>query len=298
MPTDSTRLEESINIFMKSLQYRRDIIIAMRFAFTICIAIVLLVPVVAGAQDNGLVPCGYGDNLCTTSHVVAFVAGLIDFLIKMLGVIAVIGLVVAGFRLVISAGKESEWTAAKNMFTNIVIGIVIILAAWLVVDTILRVLTSRGGLNEWSSGLWVTSNTDTSNPDSDDNDNNDQSSGCPTCVQVQGVGCKNAQSCSVTPEYAARLQNLSGAGIEITEAWPPTRTHQAACHSNGTCTDVVFADRNFTPARVQQFQAQARQAGFRAVYEPPAGVSCAGYTNCLPYSTTRSTGHHFSLYMQ
>jgi len=105
-------------------------------------------PLVVGAQDSGLVPCGYGGDLCDTSDAVAFVNNLISFLIQMLGVIAVIALVITGFKLVLSAGNESEWTAAKERFTNIVIGIVIILAAWLIVDTIMSALTGEG-LDVW-----------------------------------------------------------------------------------------------------------------------------------------------------
>lgn len=102
----------------------------------------------------GLVPCGggeeAGESMCDTSFVGAFANGLIKFLISLLGVIAVIVLVYAGFRMVVSAGNEAEWTKAKELFTNVVIGIVIILAAWLIVDTIMRVLTGKG-LEVWGT---------------------------------------------------------------------------------------------------------------------------------------------------
>jgi len=108
----------------------------------------MCLPMLVMAQDSGLIPCGYGDNPCDTGDVANFVNGLIDFLIRMLGVIAVIVLVVTGIQLVTSGGDESKWTAAKERFTNVVIGIVIILAAWLVVDTIMEALTGDG-LDFW-----------------------------------------------------------------------------------------------------------------------------------------------------
>lgn len=111
--------------------------------------------------DYGLVPCGSpGQDQCTTNHVVAFANNLITWLISILGVIAVIALIITGFKLVTSAGNPSAWSAAKEMFTNIVIGIIIILAAWLVVDTILKGFTDEG-LNERSGNLQVEDTTPT-----------------------------------------------------------------------------------------------------------------------------------------
>ncbi|MEX2341146.1 MAG: pilin, partial [Candidatus Paceibacterota bacterium] len=90
-------------------------------------------------ERYGLVPCGSpGQQPCTTEDVVKFANNLITWLISILGVIAVIALMIVGFKLVTSAGNPSAWAEAKGMFTNIVIGIIIILAAWLVVDTIMK----------------------------------------------------------------------------------------------------------------------------------------------------------------
>lgn len=104
-------------------------------------------------EEYGLVPCGSpGQEPCTTEHVVAFANNVITWLISILGVIAVIALMITGFKLVTSAGNPGAWTQAKDMFTNIVIGIIIILAAWLVVDTILKGFTDQG-LEERSQEL-------------------------------------------------------------------------------------------------------------------------------------------------
>lgn len=104
------------------------------------------------AQDSGLVPCGNETEYdCDLDDAIKLANNVISFLIKMLGVIAVIGLVYAGFKLVTSAGDEGAWREAKSLFTNIVIGIIIILAAFLIVDTILKGLTGKG-LEETSDG--------------------------------------------------------------------------------------------------------------------------------------------------
>src|SRR3989344_1502800 len=124
----------------------------MRFLPLLLASVVILLHVFVGAQSNetGLIPCDGTD--CNTEHLIQLANNVIEFLIKMLGVIAVIALVYTGFRLVVSAGNESEWGKAKEMFTNIVIGIIIILSAFLVVDIILEGLTGKG-LDETTGGI-------------------------------------------------------------------------------------------------------------------------------------------------
>lgn len=112
--------------------------------------ILILLPVAALGQnvETGLVTCGYNGNPCDTTDVVNFVNGLITFLISLLAVIAVIMLTITGFQMVVSGGNSSQMGVLKSRLTNIIIGIVIILAAWLVVDTIMKMLTDKG-LNVW-----------------------------------------------------------------------------------------------------------------------------------------------------
>jgi hypothetical protein len=123
--------------------------LSMRVLALLVPLFITFLPLVALGQGYGLVPCGNaGQPMCDTSFVATFANGLINFLITMLGVIAVIVLVIVGFQMVMSAGDPGAWKAAKDRFTNIVIGIIIILAAWLVVDTIMSILTGQG-LDFW-----------------------------------------------------------------------------------------------------------------------------------------------------
>lgn len=125
----------------------------MKYITLSLVTLLFITPTLALAQAGGLVPCGgSAEDPCTTKDVIALVAQLVDFLITMLGVIAVIALVYAGFKMVVSRGNESEWKQAKAIFTNVVIGIIIILASWLIVDTVMRGLTGDG-LQYWSSEL-------------------------------------------------------------------------------------------------------------------------------------------------
>jgi len=99
----------------------------------------VLVPnIVFGQDTGGLVKCSGPDcNLCTlvtmTNEILQWVMGVLISL-------AVLGLMYAGIKLVTSGGDTSAWTSAKNMFTNIIIGFVIVLSAWLIVDTLLKMV--------------------------------------------------------------------------------------------------------------------------------------------------------------
>jgi len=54
------------------------------------------------------------------------ILGIINFVLVLVGVLALAYLVYGGFRYITSRGEESEVEAAKGMITNAVIGIVII----------------------------------------------------------------------------------------------------------------------------------------------------------------------------
>jgi len=278
-----------------------------RFALlaTLILAIFLIPESSAFAQTVQLVVCE-GDT-CNACNLVKLANNVIKFLIVLSILLAAILFMYAGFLFVTSGGNESQLKKGKEMFKNVFIGIIIVLTGFLIVDTVMKTLAgdSLMGGGPWnqiqcvpnpsaiSTGVWnpgdsgSVSVTPTGSTATD----------CPNCTRLEGIPCKNANSCTVDPSYAANLNQLSSWGLVITEAYPPTITHQAACHSNGTCTDIVFANNDYSPERIRQFQAAADTAGYRAVYEPvgscPAGMTQA---QCLPSSVTRATGTHFSLY--
>ncbi|MES2966936.1 MAG: NlpC/P60 family protein [Patescibacteria group bacterium] len=82
---------------------------------------------------------------CTACNVVSMANGLITWLIGILFVIFAVLLAIAGVRLVASAGNHHALDEAKSTFTNAIIGFMIILAAWLIVDTIMRALVGTDG---------------------------------------------------------------------------------------------------------------------------------------------------------
>jgi hypothetical protein len=148
----------------------------------------------------------------------------------------------AGFRLVSSQGNPSEINKAKGMITNLVMGIVIALAAWLIVDAIMAVLyhpdSSTGWTETWSSLI--------------------MSNGVP-CISQTGISETGEPQPSasvdvvvptVNNEQAIR-QQLAQAGVTINHNPCPTGS------SGSGCTNVA----GMRPATVAQIIAIKEACG-------------------------------------
>jgi Type IV secretion system pilin len=99
---------------------------------------------VASAQDLASF-AGCSGTDCSMCNIVDLTNGLIQWLIGFLFVLFAIIIAYAGFGLVTSGGNSHAMDEAKGRFTNAIIGLIIVLAAWLVVDTIMRGLVGRPG---------------------------------------------------------------------------------------------------------------------------------------------------------
>jgi len=106
----------------------------------------LLVPITLFAQSSGgsvepgLVPCAGAD--CTFDDLLKLVNKVIDFLIRIAIPIAMILFAYAGFLYVTAAGNTSQINKAHNVFKDVFIGFLIVLSAWLIVNTIVEPLIS------------------------------------------------------------------------------------------------------------------------------------------------------------
>jgi hypothetical protein len=269
------------------------------------------IPVFVYAQSGGLVPCS--GSMCQACHLVQMGDTIVRFLISIFAVIGAILIAWAGFLMATSAGNMSKRDKGKGILMNTVIGLIIMLAAWLIVDTVMKTLAGNNQrLGTWNQvqcvdlPVYGTGATLVESIEYIDSSGKTETAaivqgtpGCSTCVNVESsvAACKSGANCSVSSDYYERLKDIGG-GLEITEGYPPTRDHKAKCHTTGYCVDIVFADRQWNTQRVNSFIAEADAAGLKAVYEPSSSGSCAGVSQCLPYSKTGATGNHFSLYMK
>ena len=101
------------------------------------------VPITVG----GLVPCGrewndpdtgWDDTAdCTLCHLVLMIQLIIEFLVKLAAVAAAFFLSVAGYYYIFASGNPEKVALAKKTFSRALMGFLIILIAWIIVDSIL-----------------------------------------------------------------------------------------------------------------------------------------------------------------
>ncbi|MBU0750005.1 hypothetical protein KKH15_00615 [Patescibacteria group bacterium] len=268
-------------------------------------------------------PCGFAGTL-------QLVQNLVNASISVAFILLILIITYAGALFLFSPTNPGNREMGRTVLTNAVIGMVIVLSSWLVVDFIMKSLynpdatignTTKlgpwneiiGGTGEWcivgkttrsiysgeelgsTSGLGVVSGGVTG------------TAGCPTCRSISGVSCTNANSCTLNPATADRIESLaknySGTFV-VTEAYPPSRTHKAACHNDGTCIDAAFRPATYDSKNVISFVKAADNQGLRAVFETVDcklrdAVRAAGYkAYCRDdgggYEAI--SGTHFSVY--
>jgi hypothetical protein len=123
------------------------------FVKTLAVLALMAAPVAAFAQLNqaSANPQGSGffTNLfgCTgaaggSSNVVCILRAVLMFILSIAFIVAVIFLVIGGFRYITSQGNEEGIEKAKGTITNAIIGIVVIVLAWIILTIVLNLVSS------------------------------------------------------------------------------------------------------------------------------------------------------------
>lgn len=111
-----------------------------RILLTIMFSIAFVIPSVSFAAGTptlvGLVPCAGPE--CQTCDVIKLGQNIINFFVAIGAFVAVLIFAYAGFLMVTAAGNTGQIEKAKGMFSNVFIGFVITLAAWLTIDTVMK----------------------------------------------------------------------------------------------------------------------------------------------------------------
>ncbi len=128
-----------------------------KIILAICLSLVLLAPVFVSAR--GLVPCGGYDPAmpdgrekpCDVEQIFVLVARVTNFLIAMAGIFAVFEIVRSGFWLAVSMGEEESITKNKNAIQSAIIGLVLVMMAYMFVNTVANFMLTRNVVTDPSS---------------------------------------------------------------------------------------------------------------------------------------------------
>jgi hypothetical protein len=110
---------------------------------------ILFIPSHLSVVHAAIVQCS--GATCQACDLVQLGNDIIEFVIKMSVIIATILLAYAGFLIVTAQGDMGKIKQARAMFTDIVIGIIIVLSGWLIVNTVMRFLVPD---NLLGGGAW------------------------------------------------------------------------------------------------------------------------------------------------
>ncbi len=106
------------------------------------LTVLMFVPSLALAQGTIGIPCSGAD--CGFPQFMQLISNVLRFLTLLSIPLATIAFAYAGWELITSNGNEGKMERAKEIFTKVVIGFVIVLAAWLIVRTITSALLDPG----------------------------------------------------------------------------------------------------------------------------------------------------------
>ena len=129
------------------------IFVMLAVFFLVSAGVFLVSPSISLAQETNLqeaqtrgivpiVPCNTADT-CNYNALITGVQRLLSFLITAASIIAVVLFVYAGFLLIFSGGNPSKRDRAKEIFWNTIVGFIIVISAWLIIATVLKVFKTQ-----------------------------------------------------------------------------------------------------------------------------------------------------------
>ena len=123
--------------------YNHNMKIIVKKITALIISSAIFLPMVIYAQNTqgGIVPCSGSD--CTFDSLIKLVNNVIDLFLTVAVSLAAITFAIAGGRMLLHPNNPGERGKAKDMFKKTIIGILIVLCAWLVVHTIVSELASN-----------------------------------------------------------------------------------------------------------------------------------------------------------
>lgn len=126
---------------------------ALPYLILLPIIIVLFSPSFIDAA--GLVPCGgWNEQPCQACHVVQMGQKILTWTISIMASVIALVFAIGGMQMVMSGGSTEGVSKAKSKMTNSIIGFIILLSAWLVIDTIMKLIVNTNSGATSRLGTW------------------------------------------------------------------------------------------------------------------------------------------------
>lgn len=133
----------------------------MKKSILIFFLLVLFIPL--STKAAGLVPCGGSDDPstikdeslpCTVCDLLVLFQNVLKKALEFAFLIVIVFIVYGGFCWIFSGGNETNIKAGMKIITNAMIGLMIVLCAWLIVNTVFWLIAQIGGKEEYTGSWW------------------------------------------------------------------------------------------------------------------------------------------------
>lgn len=123
-------------------------IFVISFLILLVSAVLLPQPI----QAAGLVPCGgpLPEKPCTFCNFFDLFNNILNFIFRLIPAVAAFMLFMAGVKFFMAVENPNEAKAALDMIKSVIIGLIIIYAAWALVGAFLATI----GLNDWTLNIF------------------------------------------------------------------------------------------------------------------------------------------------
>lgn len=264
-----------------------------------------------------IVPCDGPD--CQSCHFIQLGDNIIRFVVEMMVYVCTFTIIYAGFKMVMGRGDPHAISAGREMVANTVIGFAILLSAWLMVDTAMKLLLNdQVKVGPWNQIACVGQPTGTAQ-------NGGTPAPSPSSGSVTQYSCAGANASSCVPVSSTNIPScVGGSGTRIVNpdyakvlesaagGWCATSVgiesgHANACHTTyANCIDAKCASggakKDCTAVEAASVQNTFKSKGLWPVYELPGGTSQATLDafraqGVCAYIESAATGPHFSVYV-
>jgi hypothetical protein len=92
-----------------------------------------------------------GGKECTVCSLATTAQNILNTAIYILVFLSAVLFAWAGFKMLTAGGDSEGYSQGKSILINVIIGLVIVLAGWIVIDTLMKTMVNQGGvLGPWN----------------------------------------------------------------------------------------------------------------------------------------------------